>query len=143
MKEYFAGGTIPVESWLKYRKSAHSLVSFVKFIKWILLKCTLFRSAGVGVATTTVAAVAVIVPWNEVYMIHMCNYPYVTWFLTQTQNLCLETHNKRSLEEKCRRERDKRPVWNEFVCVCVLVCMCVCMVLWKLFTYGDIRYFAW
>lgn len=37
---------------------------------------------------------------SQVYMIHMCNYPYVMWFLTLAQNLCLETHNKRSKEEK-------------------------------------------
>lgn len=29
-EEYFADGTVPVESWLKYRKSAHSLAFFVE-----------------------------------------------------------------------------------------------------------------
>lgn len=56
----------------------------------------------------------------------MCNYPYVTWFLTLTQNLCLETHNKPII-------RRKMPAWKRQTAMCD----CERAVLLKLHTDGD------
>lgn len=114
----------PVESWLKYRKSAHSWCrSLVKFIKRILLKCILFRSNW-WFATPTNTLFSLLE--RTIYTIHMCNYPYVTWFLTLTQNLCLETHNKPII-------RRKMPAWKRQTAICD----CELAVLLKLHTDGD------